>query len=166
MLMSWKRMTLVPASLVLLAAPALAQDVAQDVAQDLVTADDVEAILDIARTYGKASLSEQSNGYPQITGRMEGFLYQIYFLNCDEEGGNCEDLNFYLGFLDVKPTLEVINDWNYNKRFSRAYLDTDKDACVEMDLDLAVPVSLEYMESTFDLWSLIVVQFAEHIGYQ
>jgi predicted transcriptional regulator len=44
MLMSWKRMTLVPASLVLLAAPALAQDVAQDVAQDLVTADDVEAI--------------------------------------------------------------------------------------------------------------------------
>lgn len=156
--MSWKQMTLVSASLALLAAPALAQD--------LVTADDTEQILSIARTYGKASLSEQSNGNPQITGRMEGFLYQIYFLNCDEEGGNCEDLNFYLGFLDVKPTLEVINDWNYNKRFSRAYLDTDKDACVEMDLDLAVPVSLEYMESTFDLWSLIVVQFAEHIGYQ
>jgi hypothetical protein len=160
--MSLNRLARAAAGLVLSTAPALAQDAAPN----LLSADDSEAILAIARTYGKASLTEQSNGNPQITGRMQGFLYQIYFLNCDDEGANCEDLNFYLGFLDVKPTLEVINDWNYSKRFSRAYLDSDKDACVEMDLDLAVPVSAEYMESVFDLWSLVVVQFAEHVGYE
>ncbi len=159
--MSLKRLAwAVAAGLFLSAAPAFAQDAGDE----LVTADDTQAILTIARTYGKATLIKQSNGNPQITGRMQGFVYQIYFLNCDDDGANCEDLNFYLGFLDVKPTLEVINDWNYNKRFSRAYLDADKDACIEMDLDLAVPVSLNYMESVFDLWSLVVVQFAEHVG--
>src|SRR5690606_8109671 len=106
----------------------------------------------------------QENGNPQITGRMNGLPYQIYFLNCTD-GTDCQDINFFLGFLDIEPTLEVINDWNYNKRFSRAYIDQDDDACVEMDLDLAVPVSAEYMESTFGLWSLVVTQFAEHIGY-
>jgi len=132
--------------------------------QSTITGNDVEEILRIARMHGKARLVEQKNGNPQITGRMNGLLYQIFFLNCTD-GADCEDINFYLGFLDIEPTLEVINDWNYNKRFSRAYIDRDNDACVEMDLDLAVPVSVEYMESTFDLWSLIVTQFAEHVGY-
>jgi hypothetical protein len=71
-----------------------------------------------------------------------------------------------LGFLDLKPSLEVINDWNYNKRFSRAYLDPDKDACVEMDIDMVKGVSAEYLDSQFSLWNLILTQFAEHVGYK
>jgi hypothetical protein len=133
-------------------------------AQTTITGNDVEEILRIARTHGKATLGDQENGNPQITGRMNGLLYQIFFLNCTD-GTDCQDINFYLGFLDIEPTLEAINDWNYNKRFSRAYIDQDNDACVEMDLDLAVPVSVEYIESTFGLWGLVVTQFAEHVGY-
>ncbi|UXN72638.1 YbjN domain-containing protein [Devosia sp. A8/3-2] len=76
----------------------------------------------VAKNYGDASLTTQSNGDPQITGEINGVAYSVYFRNCTDNK-NCEDLNFYLGFLDIKPTLEEINDWNFNKRFSRAYLD-------------------------------------------
>jgi hypothetical protein len=133
-------------------------------AQTLVTGADTDEILNAARGYGAASLTTQSNGDPQITGKIEGITYQIYFRNCTD-GTDCEDLNFYLGFLDIKPSLEEINDWNFNKRFSRAYLDGDQDACVEMDLDLVKGVSPEYLDSQFGLWAMVVGQFAEHVGY-
>lgn len=130
-----------------------------------ITGADTDEILNAARGYGSATLSEQSNGDPQITGKINGITYQVYFRNCTN-GKDCEDLNFYLGFLDLKPTLEVINDWNFNKRFSRAYLDQDKDACVEMDLDLVKGVSPEYLDSQFALWNMVVTQFSEHVGYK
>ena len=133
-------------------------------AQTLLTGADTAEILNAARGYGAASLTTQSNGDPQIAGKIEGITYQVYFRNCTNNE-DCEDLNFYLGFLDIKPTLAEINDWNYNKRFSRAYIDQDDDACVEMDLDLVQGVTAEYLDSQFGLWAMVVKQFAEHVGY-
>lgn len=133
-------------------------------AETLLTGSDTAEILNAARGYGAASLKTQSNGDPQITGKINGITYQVYFQNCTDNK-DCEDLNFYLGFLDIKPTLEVINDWNYNKRFSRAYLDSDQDAGIEMDLDLVQGISPEYLDSQFALWEQIVKQFSEHVGY-
>ena len=134
-------------------------------ALDLVTGADTDAILNAARGYGSATLTTQSNGDPQITGKINGVTYQVYFRNCTDNA-KCEDLNFYLGFLDVKPTLEKINEWNFGKRFSRAYLDQDKDACVEMDLDMVKGVTADYLDSQFGLWNMVVGQFAEHVGYK
>ena len=133
-------------------------------AQTLLTGADSDEILNAARGYGAATLTTQSNGDPQISGKIEGISYQIYFRNCTNNA-DCEDLNFYLGFLDLKPTLEAINDWNFNKRFSRAYLDQDEDACVEMDLDLVKGVTAEYLDAQFGLWAMVVGQFADHVGY-
>lgn len=133
-------------------------------AQTLLTGADTNGILNAARGYGAATLTTQSNGDPQITGKIEGITYQVYFRNCTNNE-DCEDLNFYLGFLDIKPTLEEINDWNYNKRFSRAYIDQDDDACVEMDLDMVEGVTAEYLDSQFSLWAMVLKQFAEHVGY-
>lgn len=134
-------------------------------AQALITGADAAAILNAARGYGAATLTTQENGDPQINGKINGIAYQVYFQNCIDNA-NCEDLNFYVGFLDLKPTLEVINDWNFKQRFSRAYLDSDKDACVEMDIDLVAGVSPEYLDDQFGIWNLIVVQFSEHVGYK
>jgi hypothetical protein len=130
-----------------------------------LTGANTDEILNAARGYGSATLTAQSNGDPQITGKVDGITYQIYFRNCTDNK-KCEDLNFYLGFLDLKPTLQVINDWNMNKRFSRAYLDQDQDAVVEMDLDMVKGVSPEYLDSQIGLWTLVVGQFADHVGYK
>ncbi|WP_375450461.1 YbjN domain-containing protein [uncultured Devosia sp.] len=148
-----------------LAGGALALALTVSAQAQALTGADVDEILNAARGYGSATLTTQANGDPQITGKTEGISYQIYFRNCTDNK-KCEDLNFYLGFLDVKPTLEVINDWNLNKRFSRAYLDQDRDACVEMDIDMVKGISAEYLDSQISLWTLVVSQFADHVGYK
>lgn len=149
----------------MLAGGALALALTVSAQAQSLTAGDVDEILNAARGYGSATLTTQSNGDPQITGKVEGITYQIYFRNCTDNK-NCEDLNFYLGFLDVKPTMEKINDWNMNKRFSRAYLDQDQDACIEMDLDMVKGISADYLDSQVGLWTLVVAQFADHVGFK
>jgi hypothetical protein len=134
-------------------------------AQGTITGTNTDKILNIARGYGSATLVTQSNGDPQINGKIDGISYQIYFRNCTDNA-NCEDLNFYLGFLDLQPSLDAINAWNASKRFSRAYLDSVNDACVEMDIDLVKGVSSEYLDSQFSVWKMILNQFAEHVGYR
>jgi hypothetical protein len=134
-------------------------------AQTLLTGADTAEVLNAARGYGAANLTTQSNGDPQITGKIEGVTYQVYFLNCTNNA-NCEDINFYLGFMDIKPSLESINDWNVSKRFTRAYVDQDRDACLEMDLDLVRGVTAEYLDAQFELWAMSVKQYASHVGYR
>ena len=134
-------------------------------AQAPLTGANTTEILNAAKSYGTAELTKQSNGDPQITGKINDITYQIYFRNCTDNT-NCEDLNFYLGFLDLKPGLEKINEWNFSKRFSRAYIDGDQDACIEMDLDLVQGVSAEYLDSQFGLWKMVVDQFSTHVGYK
>ncbi|AKR56054.1 hypothetical protein GCM10011321_07160 [Youhaiella tibetensis] len=132
---------------------------------DLVDGNDVDTILELARGYGSASLEKQDNGDPKIKGDIDGITYAIYFMNCTK-GKNCEDLNFYSGFLDLKPDMDVINAWNRDKRFGKAYLDSDGDAVVEMDLNLEHGISTDNLDADISVWSLVVGQYAEHVGYK
>lgn len=134
-------------------------------AKSLITGVDVEQILEVAQGYGEAELTSQCNGDPQISGEIDGLTYHVFFANCTDNT-DCDDLNFYVGFLDLQPSLEVINDWNYAKRFSRAYLDEDGDACAEMDVDLSSGITKQYLEAQFSLWEQVMQQFSEHVGYR
>jgi hypothetical protein len=134
-------------------------------AQTIVDATNPDEIVNIARGYGSASLETQNNGDPKITGRIEGVTYQVFFMNCTDNA-NCEDLNFYAGFLDNKQTLDVINAWNRDKRFGKAYLDADLDAVIEFDVNLEHGVTRENLDAAFGLWSLILDQYTTYIGYK
>lgn len=133
-------------------------------AQATLDGSQVDEILNLARGYGSANLETQSNGDPKISGKVEGVTYQVFFMNCTN-GTNCEDLNFYAGFRDNKPTLEVINAWNRDKRFGKAYLDSDLDAVIEFDLNLVHGVTRENLDAAFSLWTLILDQYTTYIGY-
>ena len=133
-------------------------------AQATLDGSQVNEILNLARGYGSANLETQSNGDPKISGKVEGVTYQVFFMNCTSNT-NCEDLNFYAGFRDNKPTLEVINAWNRDKRFGKAYLDSDLDAVIEFDLNLVHGVTRENLDAAFSLWTLILDQYTTYIGY-
>jgi hypothetical protein len=149
-----------------IAAGAIALALAAPVqAKTLITGVDIPQILEVAQTFGDASLTAQPNGDPQISGEIDGMTYHVIFSNCTDNT-DCDDLNFYIGFLDLKPELTTINDWNYAKRFNRAYLDEDGDACAEMDLDLSAGITRKYLEAQFSLWDEVVQQFARHVGYR
>jgi hypothetical protein len=134
-------------------------------AQDLVDGSNTDEIANIARGYGSATLDTQSNGDPKITGKIEGVGYSVYFMNCTD-GANCEDLNFYAGFLDNKQTMDAINAWNRDKRFGKAYLDSDLDAVLEFDVNLEHGVSHENLDAAFSLWGLLLDQYTTYIGYK
>ena len=124
----------------------------------------VDGILGFARQYGTATLEAQADGQPRIAGETGGIPYQVFFLNC-AAAGVCEDINFYAGFAGVKPTMDAMNAWNRDKRFGRAYLDSDLDAVIEYDINLEHGVSAENLNAAFALWSLLLGEFAGYVGY-
>jgi len=143
------------AALVLgLSIPALAQTIDGSAVDD---------ILSLARGYGAATMETQDNGQPRLSGKVGNVPYQVFFLNCDS--GTCEDLNFYAGFAGVKPTMDSMNAWNRDKRFGRAYLDSDLDAVIEYDINLEYGVERENLNAAFGVWSLVLGQFADYVGY-
>jgi hypothetical protein len=137
-------------------------------AQMIINGANVDEILAIAKTHGDATLETQSSGDPRIVGHLSNqsdLTYAVYFMNCSDANTDCEDLNFYAGFADIKPTLDTINAWNRDKRFGKAYLDADLDAVVEFDLNLEYGVTRDNVVAGFDLWSLILEQYTDYIGY-
>ena len=125
----------------------------------------VDDIVAIAKGYGDATLETQDNGQPRIAGNVNGIPYQVFFLNCSDDGA-CEDLNFYAGFAGVKPAMDAMNAWNRDKRFGRAYLDSDLDAVIESDLNLEYGVSRDNLNAAFGVWSLVLAEFAGYVGYE
>lgn len=139
---------------------------ASAIAQTLVDGTHPDEIANVARGYGSVTMDSAANGDPMISGKIEGISYHLFFRNCSATHGDCEDLNFYAGFLDNKQTLDVINAWNRDKRFGKAYLDSDLDAVIEYDVNLEYGISRDNLDSSFSVWSLILKQFADYIGFE
>lgn len=134
-------------------------------AQQLVDGSQIDEIVNIARGYGAATLETRSNGDPVIRGKIEGVAYQVIFSNCTDNA-NCEDFSFYAVFPGNKQTLEAINAWNRDKRFSKAYLDADLDAAIDFDINLEYGVSQRNLDAAFSVWSLVLEQFTTYIGHK
>jgi len=124
-----------------------------------------DAILNLMRGYGSATLGTQNDGTPKILGKIDGQPYTIYFSSCDAKThADCQDLDFYAGYLGVKPSLERINAWNRDTRFGRAYLDNDGDAGMDMDVNTDKGVSADNMDSTLALWAQLVKKFTAYVA--
>lgn len=157
------RIAAIAASLILAASGATTAR-AED-ASRLITGADVDTIVAIAARHGSAERQDQFSGNPGISGIIGETDYYIYFVNCNDTFV-CEDINFYAGFYETRPTLESINEWNRDRRFGKAYLDQDGDAVVEMDVNLEYGVTADNLDATFQVWALVVEEFVAHIGYE
>lgn len=109
-----------------LAAPAGAQ---------MVSAKDPQTVVAALQAKGyKAELGETA-GDPHIKSGAGGVQFTIFFQNCSS-GRNCTTITFATGFTDIDATLAKLNEWNQGNRFARAYLDSDQDPVLRMDVDL------------------------------
>lgn len=140
----------------------LAFGVATASTSDLVDATDPEEIVNIARGYGAATLGVDSVGDPQVTGRIDGNAYTIFFYGCTD-GRDCTSLQFSSGWISDRVDMAMINMWNRENRFSRAYLDDDDDPIIEMDVNMEFGVSRRNFDDTFGVWSAVLSSFARHI---
>jgi len=98
----------------------------------------------------------------EMAGLKKVWLYLDY---CQEEV--CGVLSLSAGFsLDEPPSWEVVNAWNREHRFSRAYLDEEGDVWLESDLDLTGGVSLGAVVAFLELFAEeILPRFMEQIEF-
>jgi hypothetical protein len=122
--------------------------------------DDVVAILKDAGY--SAELIHQNNSYRIGTG-MGGRRISLY-LYCDDNA-NCTSLTWEL---DFKPspdfTMTMANKWNRDKRYSKAYIDTDGGMVVQYDLAFSGGLTKDAIAESARLFERIVGLFDTYIN--
>lgn len=132
-------------------------------AAQIIDNNDTKAILAIAQEFGKAELSTDDEGDPLITGTMNDTDYSIIFHNC-QNGKNCTDLMFSSAWsTSGNFTLEQVNTWNSEMLYGQAYLDDEKDATLEMSVNIDGGVTKENLTASFQWWNDIVPEFESTI---
>jgi hypothetical protein len=97
--------------------------------------------------------------------RMRDLGASLFLVDC--KGGRCGSLQLFAGFsMRNPPTLQRINAWNQEKRFSRAYLDKDGDPVLESDLRLTDGVTRETVVSFLKIFEISLSAFATWIGFR
>ena len=127
-------------------------------ASSLITAPQVDAIMDVAKGYGSASLGKDDTGDPLISGRMDGIKYSIYFYGCTD-GAQCRDIQFATGWDNSGVSMSDVNAWNKGKRYGKAYIDDEGDPIVEMSVNLYGGVTRKNLDDTFDWWRTVIKEF-------
>jgi hypothetical protein len=135
-------------------------------AQELVDATDANRLADIIRDLGyKAAVSTDNVGDPMIESSVGGTDITVLFFGC-EDNLKCTSVLFKVGYdLSDGTTLEVINAWNEQNLFGRAYMDDELDPWIEMPVNLFDGVTRSNFEDSFDWWEVVVGKFEDHVGY-
>ncbi len=128
--------------------------------EKLVTADDPNSILEVAKGYGRASLSKDSQGDPWIEGKMDGLVYNIFFYGC-KNGINCESIQLETGWgKDAKKlSLDEINEWNSKKLFVRSMINKNGLVRLHMEILLRFEVTEKNLDACFDVWRALMKEF-------
>ena len=131
----------------------------------MVTAADPQSIVQALQGAGyKAKLERDDAGDPRIESGASGARWYVNFYGC-EKGAQCTTVTFSAGWSDADVTMARINEWNRDKRFSRAYLDKEDDPILEFDVDLDKGgVSGDLFIDNVEFWEASLGAFRSYIG--
>lgn len=77
------------------------------------------------------------------------------------------DLRIFIYFVNdagvTRSTLTTVNEWNRDKRWSKAYLDGEGDWTLEADFDVQPGVTEDAIAAFITLWMRTVDDFVDHI---
>jgi hypothetical protein len=129
-----------------------------------VTVSDVEGLLtELGLTFERRT---DEYGDPLWVFEIEGITV---VLSVDDEtaglSGRYQFLMLYAGWIaEGRVSLAVVNDWNLQKRGSRAYLDRDQDPVIESDLYLHGGVTRDTIRQFIERFGRSAADFRSHIG--
>jgi hypothetical protein len=135
-------------------------------AQSIVSAENPGELASVIQKLGfQAKLEEDNVGDPVIRSSAGGVEFTIYFYDCTNNK-RCKSLHFTAGYdLPDGTTLEMVQQWNADKRFASAYLDAENDPFLQMDINTDGGVTEQNFESSFELWQALKGEFENHIGF-
>ena len=100
-----------------------------------VTASNPQSLMDYYFNEGvPARLGRDSVDDPMITVRHSGSEYIIFFYDCTG-GADCGSIQFYSGYnTGDSVSIEQVNQWNTDHRYSRAYVNDGGTTKLEYDV--------------------------------
>jgi hypothetical protein len=133
----------------------------------LVSANNPETLVGALQTAGySAQLVKDSAGDPMVRSAANGHLFRIIFYGC-KANKNCATITFAAGYdMETASNLALINEWNRRNRFGRAYLDSEGDPILGMDVDLDDGgISPALFADNLEFWIAVTRAFQKHIGW-
>ena len=127
-------------------------------APKLVRKFDDESLLKFLSGKGYADAKKLSDGLLRYT-VMEGNIKVL--VNVGKEGG---DLRLFSIWTGKGVTLRMINDWNRDKRYTRAYQDEERDVVLDADFLFKEGVTKETLEHWLDVYEVSAIAFGKHMA--
>jgi hypothetical protein len=160
MRLSSRLATITAAGTFLLAGPAFSQANLGG----MITGADFARVAQIAGVYGPAEMrAEDGNPGPVITAEIDGIFYSISFLNCNTRT-DCTSLQLRAWWESSNAhSIEAMNTWNRDRRWSAAYLDQDGNATIEFDVNLAGGITAVNFDDTMQWWDAVLREFRAEV---
>jgi hypothetical protein len=126
-------------------------------AAQMVRADRPETIVRYLQNEGyRAVLEEDKRGNPYISSGINGWNYDIYFLDCEDDG-TCHSVKFLMGFdLPAGTTLEAANRYNYNRPLGSLSLDDQGDPWLEWVVSTRGGLMKNNFDDVLEWWATAV----------
>ena len=103
---------------------------------------------------------QTEDGHAFLLAKADATPFQVFFSNC-QAGGGCTDMEMYAGFTGApRVAWERINGWNARTRFSRAFLDENRNPALQMDVSLLGGVSQDSLKTSLETWKSALGTFS------
>jgi len=164
--MAYRILALLGVVIVLAAAPAQAVNVKKSSMYRLLEAEQMIAALESA---GATDLEETTDdqGDPMINASYEGISFAVLFYNCRDRG--CEWGQFRASFersdLSHREMLDIVNEWNTEWVFGKAYVNEEQDLLLEQPFVVQGGVSQKNLNHNTDEWLIALKRYAETLGW-
>jgi hypothetical protein len=132
----------------------------------LITGSSLDAIVSALEERGfKVQLTKDNDGDPLIESTDDDEPFSVRFYGCSK-GSGCDSIDFISGWdLTDGTTADVIEEWNGDRLWGRAFLDSDDDPWIDFPVNLKGGVTVENLKDTVSWWWSILNDFEDHIGW-
>ncbi len=134
--------------------------------EELITASSFDAILAALENNGfQTQLTTDTAGDPLIKSTDDNEPFSVHFYGCTD-GKDCQYIQFTSGWDLANGTMpDVIEKWNEEWVWGRAYLDDEGDPWLDLAVNLYGGVTADNFDDTVDWWWTVMRDFEDHIGW-
>ena len=105
-----------------------------------------------------------ADGDAYIQVEADGLAWTVSFFDC--EAGRCGSLQYTAGFANETITPEMVNRWNLERRYLKAYYRADgPTAVVQYDARIRPGDDIGQLADSLRQWAVLLPDFATHVGY-
>ena len=124
-----------------------------------ICASDPQGVTEELRKLGfRAELTKHESGDPQIESGAAGYDFRLNFNECTENR-QCRSLGFAVVFADDgKNTLELVNTWNKQKRFSQMAVNDNGSLAFTYDVTTVGGLTKANFADVVDWWQSMLGQ--------